>query len=134
MIRLVDSSVAVKWFVAEEGDIAARAWIGQPLTAPDLLLAEVSNVAIKKWKRGEATIEQARLGPSFVISFVELVPSRQFAERALDIAFELRHPVYDCYFIAMCEMLEARMVTADRRLIALCAESPFADYLEPLAA
>jgi len=91
--RIVDTSVVVKWFVAEEGQEAAEALIGQPLIAPDLILAEVSNAAWKKWRGKEIGEDQAVLAQTLVSSFIELVPSRPLAGQALAIAIELEHPV-----------------------------------------
>lgn len=131
-MRVVDTSVVVKWFVAEEGQQAAEALIGTPLIAPDLLLAEVSNVIWKKWRKREIDIAQTGIAQGLVTSFVELLPARPFAEAALTIALELDHPVYDCYFLAMCEASERMMITADRRLVARCKGTRFEAFLELL--
>ena len=133
MTRIVDTSVAVKWFVSEDGQQAAEKLIGQPLIAPELLLAEICNVAWKKHRKGEIDSVQAAMAPEIVRSFVEFVSTRNLADRALSIALELDHPVYDCFFIALCESQALVMVTSDTRLIRRCAGTPFADMLEPLA-
>ena len=60
MTLVVDASVAVKWFVEEDGrnqalqilDLGER-------EAPDLVVAEVANVIWKKALRGEVTDAQA---------------------------------------------------------------------------
>ncbi|HET9810632.1 MAG TPA: type II toxin-antitoxin system VapC family toxin [Sphingomicrobium sp.] len=132
MTRLVDTSVAVKWLAAERDSDAARALIGEPLVAPDLMLAELSNAVWKKWRRGQMVIEQVKLAQPFVASFVELVPTTSFAEEALRIAIELEHPVYDCFYLAASAALELKLVTADSRLIDRCAATPFADCVEAL--
>jgi predicted nucleic acid-binding protein len=36
------------------------------------------------------------------------------AELALKIAEELRHPAYDCFYLALAKETNARLVTADR--------------------
>lgn len=132
MTRVVDTSVAVKWFVAEDGQQAAEKLIGQPLVAPELLLAEVCNVAWKKQRKGEIDPAQAAMAPQIVTSFVKILPSQGLAGRALDVAIELDHPVYDCFFLALCEAHSLVMVTADARLIRRCAGTPFEALLEPL--
>ena len=128
-MRVVDTSVAVKWFVAEELEMEARALIGTALCAPDLLMAEISNAAWKKWRRGEIVEDQARLAQGLVASLVELIPSRALAERALQIALSLDHPVYDCFYLALCEATERQMITADRRLVMRCAGTKFEQFL-----
>lgn len=132
MTRAIDTSVAVKWFVAEQDQDKAERLIGQSLIAPDLFLAEVSNVAWLKWRKKEIGIEQAIAGQQLAMSFVEMVPSSIFAPRALELAIELDHPVYDCFFLALCESMEIVLITADKRLIARCAGTPFAGMLELL--
>jgi predicted nucleic acid-binding protein len=131
-MRLIDSSVAVKWFVAEEQQSAAEALIGTALIAPDLLMIEVSNAMWKKWRKQEIDVAQAAAAQSIVTSFVELVPSRPFAESALAIAIELEHPVYDCVYLAMAEATAHPVITADKRLLARCAGTRFEPMLVSL--
>jgi predicted nucleic acid-binding protein len=132
LTRIVDTTVVVKWFVAEAGQQAAEALIGQALVAPDLLMIEVSNAAWKKWKKREIGSEQAVYAQSLVGSFVELLPSQVFAASALQIALELSHPVYDCLYLAVAEAHGLRLITADERFIARCAGSRFTDVLVSL--
>ena len=132
MTRIVDTSVVVKWFVAEEGQNAAEALIGQPLLAPDLLIAEVANAAWKKWRQKEIGLEQAASVPAFARSFVQLVPAHPFADQAIAIALELDHPVYDCFFLALAESAGLPIVTADRRLLGRCKGTRFAEWLTEL--
>jgi predicted nucleic acid-binding protein len=131
-MHLIDTSVVVKWFVAEEKQDAAEALIGTALIAPDLLMIEVSNAMWKKWRKHEIDVAQAAVAQSLVSTFVELVPSRPFAESALAIAIELEHPVYDCFYLAMCEAMAHRMITADKRLLARCGGTRFEHMLVAL--
>lgn len=57
---VVDASVALKWFVEEEGsDLAAELLMTRALlTAPDLIVAEVCNAAWKAVRSGTMTPEQ----------------------------------------------------------------------------
>ena len=132
MTRVVDTSVAVKWLVDEEGSPAARSLIGEPLVAPELLIAELSNAMWKKWRRGQMTIQQVNLGQPFVSSFVEFVPSVPLAEDALKIALELEHPVYDCFYLAASRALGLKLVTADSKLVEACVGTPLAESVEAL--
>lgn len=124
--------MVMKWFVAEEGQDAAEALIGESLLAPDLLIAEVANAAWKKWRRNEIDADQASLAPELAGSFVRLMPSPPLAGPALEIALELGHPVYDCFFLALGETLQMTVITADRRFIRRCQESRFADRVAAL--
>jgi predicted nucleic acid-binding protein len=47
-----------------------------------------------------------------------LIPDEALAAAAMQIARRLDHPVYDCFYLALAEQRDARMITADRRLIA----------------
>lgn len=117
---IVDASVAVKWVLDEAGDLEARAIIERrvPLIAPELIVAEVTNVAWKRHAKGDIPLRQARLitveVPRVFTQLFALTPLR---DRALAIALELRYPVYDCFYLALAESEDAVMVTADRRLL-----------------
>jgi predicted nucleic acid-binding protein len=45
-----------------------------------------------------------------------LRPTASLAPRALELALNLDHPVYDCFYLALAEAETAQMVTADRHL------------------
>ena len=128
MTLVVDASVACKWFVAEIDTGAAEALVasGQMLLAPDLIAPEVCNVAWLKLRRGEIGAEQAEAMVDGLPDLLdELVPSMQLASRALEIAMTVSHPAYDCFYIALAEMRDTRVVTDDRRLIAKLAATPW---------
>ena len=132
MTRIVDTSVVVKWIVDEDASEHAQVVIGSDLLAPDLLKAELANALWKKVMRGEATALQIAAGYSVALASISFVPASPFSERALAIALELRHPVYDCYFLALSEATELPIVTADARLIARCAGTVWAERLTDL--
>ena len=88
------------------------------LLAPDLLIAEVCNVAWHKLRRKEIDGDQAAATVSGLSDVIdELVPSAQLAPRAFEIAKALDHPVYDCLYLALAEERRTRVVTADRRML-----------------
>lgn len=134
---IVDASVAVKWVFDEAGDEEARAIIERrvALAAPELVVAEVSNAAWKRFVKGDIPLDQARLIAIEVPRvFSQLVPLAPLRSRALSIAAELRHPVYDCFYVALAESEEAMLVTADRRLVERLSGSRWASLCRPLAA
>lgn len=134
MTLIVDASVAIKWGVEEAGSDAAHVLLARsPLIAPDLIAAEVANALWKKGLRGE--VAEGQMGYSFdacLRSIDELVSTRDLAERALDLAMLLKHPAYDCFYLALTEARGGTFVTADARLLALLAQGGWAGRFEAL--
>jgi predicted nucleic acid-binding protein len=134
---VVDASVAMKWVLDEAGDVEARALIerDEPLIAPDLITAEVTNAAWRRFLKGDIPLRQAVLISLEVPRvFAELFTLAPLASRALEIAAELRHPAHDCFYLALAESEDALLVTADRRLIARLAGSSWGARCRPLRA
>jgi len=126
---VVDASVACKWFISETLSDHAEMLLVNPSAriAPDLIVAEVCNVARTKLRRGEITPEQATIMVDELPGLLdELVPCAQIAVRALSIACALDHPSYDCFYVALAEARDARLVTADRRLRSKLASTRWA--------
>jgi predicted nucleic acid-binding protein len=120
MTRVVDASVALKWFVAEPDSTIARGLVasGEPLIAPDLVVAEACNAAWRLARRGEILVAQMDIiATDLPRAFVELVPLAGLAASATTIARELDHPVYDCFYLALAVARDTAVVTADDRLI-----------------
>lgn len=126
MSWVVDASVAAKWFFEEELTENARALIqaGEDLVAPDLLLLEVANVGWKRVLRETIPPEQAAaLAEALPRILSLLVPSADILGRATELALSLRHPIYDCTYLAVAELRKAPLVTADRRLLEAASTS-----------
>jgi predicted nucleic acid-binding protein len=122
MAMIVDASVAFKWFVPEpESDRALALFeTTEALYAPDLILTEVSNAMWARLRRlggdhGPAVKAAASALPRMLTL---LVPVAELLPRAIDLAFDLQHPIYDCIYLALAEREKAALITADRRLIA----------------
>jgi predicted nucleic acid-binding protein len=117
---IIDASVALKWFMEEpQSDVARGILDGdEPLAAPDLIIAEVCNGAWKAVRRNLMTAVQAdAMAHQLPRVFEALHPAEGLAAAAMHMARDLDHPVYDCFYLALAEQRDARMVTADRRLI-----------------
>ncbi len=135
MTIVVDASVALCWLFRLRGSERAEELLrsGDRVIAPDLVIAEMTNAA---WK----FVIFDNLAPQTVMTtiheaakaFEELVPTSELKDRALAIAIELRHPAYDCFYLALAERQKAPLVTADDRLIRRCADTPYANLLRPL--
>ena len=116
MNLVIDASVACKWYLDEPLADAARrlAESDDMFLAPDLILAEVGNVLWQRLRKGEITDLQAKQITSQLPGvFFALVPTATLLERALQIAVEVDHPVYDGLYLALAERWDAPLVTAD---------------------
>lgn len=118
MPLVVDASVAVKFVLRETGSAAARHFIeiSDPLIAPDWLLAEAASAMWKKVKRSELLAVHAERNLEALPAFFErLHPSRELVSEAFGWSFRLRHPVYDCLYLALALREECMIVTADEK-------------------
>ena len=61
--------------------------------------------------------------------FSRLYPTGSLIQEAMRIAFLLRHPVYDCVYLALSERLKCRLITADRKFQIKAAERFDVDLL-----
>lgn len=132
---VVDASVAVKWIIADEHEDAAEQLLADGIerAAPELMLVEVANVLRNRLARGQIGLEQARTGFDFVrMAVPRLVPDRDLVARALDLAAELDHPVYDLMYLACAEREKTRVMTADSRFHRRAAASPYASIVVSL--
>lgn len=126
MSLIVDASVAVKWLAEEAGSAAARilGGVADPLIAPDLVIVEVGNALWKKLQQGAVSRTQATLGLRKLPSlFAQLHPDGPLSERALELAIDLKHPIYDCFYLALALRENATLVTADARMGAAAKEA-----------
>jgi predicted nucleic acid-binding protein len=130
---VVDASVALKWFVTEDGSEAARSLHGAALLAPELIVAEVANGLWRMARCSRLLPEAPRLAlarlPRY---FAVLEPLAGLAVRASEIAAELDHPVYDAFYLALAEANRTVVVTADRRLLDKAAASALAGSIRGL--
>ena len=129
---IVDTSVVFKWFVMEEGRDEARALIGETLFAPELILAELGNAAWLKYRKGAMVEEQVLAVPALAQSFISLIPMEQLSEAALHICLEIDHPIYDCYFLALAQAMNTKLITFDRRLHSQCQQSAYQPLVDCL--
>ena len=132
MTLVVDASVAVKWLLPEALHEEAIALLDREsvFLAPALIVAEVGNTAWKKVQRGEIDVATAeRLASAICSGLPILTRAEPLAARALEIALQLRHPIYDCFYLACAEHADAEIVTADKRFYRVVAQSEYAQRI-----
>jgi predicted nucleic acid-binding protein len=126
MNYVVDAGVAFKWFVKEPLRQQALHLLDadRMLQAPDLILAEIAEIARLKLQRSEIVLPQAqeavRQAPMY---FERLVPVQELHERAFELSLKLQRPLAGCLYLACAEALKATLVTADRALTELPDDS-----------
>lgn len=133
---VVDSSVAMKWFVPEVlSDRALRFLDGTfELFAPDLLIPECGNVLWKRMSRSELRADEAReILRALGRTPVRIVGSQALVEAAFEIATAFRRTVYDGLYVALAVARECVLVTADERLARALARGPLGPNVRSLA-
>lgn len=121
MTLIVDASVAAKWVLPEPDADRAKAVrsSGEAITAPDLVFAEIGNAVWKRAISGEFSPTMAVEAVSIATRlFSTLIPMSQLADRAIEIAIALKHPIYDCFYLALAQRERAPLISADKRMIA----------------
>ncbi len=92
----------------------------QAIAVPDTFHSELTNV-VWQWMRAEKLgldigVECLR-DAAALITTVESAES--IWERALELAFDSKHPAYDMMFVALAEQLGAPLITYDQKLAKL---------------
>ena len=117
MTLVVDASVLVAALVdsGPEGKWAESVIAEGSLTAPELVLVEVSNVLRRLEQNGEVSRLEATSAYRDLLRLdLELFGFAPFAARV----WELRNNVssYDAWYVAMAEAFDCALVTLDRKL------------------
>ena len=137
MTLVVDASVALKWFLADEPNADRAVAIirdGTPLIAPDIVIAEVCNGAWRLARVGHLSDAQlAEIAAALPNYFDALVSGRELAQAAVGIAARIDHPVYDCLYVALAAARQTALVTADGQLRRKLAGTPWEDRAVDLA-
>lgn len=114
----VDASIVIKWFVAEPMSDESRLLLSRRihLQAPEFLLVEFANTIWKKKRRGELLDAHPFLEElAGLTDIITLHRDGELVERAISIAMELDHPIYDCLYLACAESTDSNLITADQR-------------------
>lgn len=125
---VVDASVAAKWVLHETGSEAALATMrgGRRLIAPALVLVKVANALRKRVAAGQQSRAAALTAYRDLLAapLVRVAVEDALVESAMQIAFELRHPVQDCLYLALAAQERAVVITADGKFAAAARAHP----------
>lgn len=131
-MRVIDTSVVLKWVVAEDRSNTAMLLIGQPFRAPDLLRGEAAHGLSRRCREGVIDAADAFIGQRLIERSVVIVSSEFLSRRALELSLELRHPAADCFFLALAERQRTTFVTADRKFVERCHGTRYEQIIEML--
>jgi len=129
---VVDASVAVKWFVPEpDSDSAVRLLVAANeaatrLLAPDLLLLEVAATLARSERGGRLSTAEVDEAASMLHSLpVRSVSVGVLWHAALSCARSTGMSVCDGTYVALAGAVGAPLATADSRLVAGLAGTPY---------
>jgi predicted nucleic acid-binding protein len=120
---VVDSSIALKWFLPEADSPVARQILEDYQTgkivlyAPDLIYAEFANVLWKRHRFQGLLIEDAEtVLQAFGQLSITTTPSESLIHVALKLATRHERTVYDMLYVALALNEACPFVTADHKL------------------
>ena len=119
---VVDTSVAIKWVIAEDRRAEARLVLasGQMLHAPDLMLLEAANTLRRKVRAKLIGLDQMVAGFDLIRQSVGILTMRELIDDAISLSSELDHSIYDCYFLACARRIGSLLVTDDLVFVGKC--------------
>jgi predicted nucleic acid-binding protein len=128
-VYVVDASVAAKWYFPELWHKESRNYLSPDcfLVAPDFLKIEFANIVYKKERQHEIDPSRAELFMNHFLqrTTIEFVSTERLILRAQHIAREISHPIYDCLYLSLALLLDAVVVTADKKFYNSVFSSPY---------
>lgn len=121
---VIDASVAFKLLVAEGGSAEALAYLDSDdtLIAPDLILIEIASALWKRVRQSELhEVHAERALAALPEFFARIDAAVDFIPQAFRLSMQLRHPVYDCIYLAQAMAVNGVVVTADAALVKAAA-------------
>lgn len=132
MLITVDTSVAYKWLVEEEGSVLADKLLDQPekLIAPTHLHNEIKSSLSRSLRQNRIDEEEARLllqrWEQDIAPIIQFISTDSVTAEAFDLACRIRHAYFDCLFLALAQKAQAILITADANF-AVRARQAYAD-------
>lgn len=118
MKYVVDANIAIKWVIPEPDSNDALALLGHGLLAPELLLPECLNVLWHKRVKQELDEAESDVAlTALAAAPIQWLPVAPMMKTVLDLAVRLKHPAYDCTYLAAAIHVGVPMVTADGKFV-----------------
>jgi predicted nucleic acid-binding protein len=124
MRYVLDSCIAVKWFLAEVDSAKAIQLRDQfdqqihDLLAPDVFSVEIAHALSRAERRGLIQPIDGSQHLSDLLAFLPtLYASVSLLPRAYEISSQARIGVYDCLYVALAEREGCDLITSDSRLM-----------------
>jgi predicted nucleic acid-binding protein len=119
---IIDTSVALKWYIPESGRAEALLYMGDGIDrhAPDLLPLEAAHALLKRTRHSDPasrmTIDEALLVTEAIRDSapIQYHPSGPLLASAFTLALEIGASSYDGLFLALAILIDCPIVTADR--------------------
>jgi predicted nucleic acid-binding protein len=126
---VLDASVAVALVVDEPlSSVAAEATAGHDALVPEAFWVEVANGLLRKVRRQTLSRDRALEAFDLLRRFVGYsVATEPLGTLAMELSLDLRHPVYDCVYLAAAMAHGAPLLTADRALHAAAVAGGYGD-------
>lgn len=118
MKYIVDANIAIKWVIPESDSNDALALLDHGILAPDLLLPECLNVLWHKRVKQELDEAESDVAlTALAAAPIQWLPVAPMMKTVLDLAVRLKHPAYDCTYLAAAIHVGVPMVTADGEFV-----------------
>ena len=124
-VLVVDSNIAVKWYIAEEYSERSRSILDDylagilELLAPDLIYSEFGNIVWKKQVfQGLSETDAYAAVEAFCVLPVRITPAVDLLVDAYRLAVTYKRSVYDSLYLALSLRENCRFVTADEKFVA----------------
>lgn len=118
---VLDASVAAKWLFSEsQTEIANSLFESSELfAAPGLIRMEVADAVVRRFRTGQLDQQAARRtcdSWNLLLDnrFVTLLPDHDLFASAQSLAFQCKHTIADCLYLAAASALQCKLITADR--------------------
>lgn len=120
---VVDASIAAKWYMPDEiaVPLSSPHFIDRELIAPDILFFELYSLLCKRHRMGHMDkhmVETAIKDFQHMIhsKTLCLYPVAEYERQATNIAYDIKHPFYDCCYLALAQVENCAVITADKQL------------------